>query len=215
MRHFSAKTKTSVADYGASGSLQEMARVALREVPERFAIVGHSMGGRVAYEICRSAGDRVAGLALLNTAYRSAMAGAGERERANRMDLVKRAETQGMRAMGKQWMPQIVNPERLTDAALIESILEMFERKTPDIYRAQVNALLNRPDAEPVLATIRCPTLVLTGREDGWSPVAQHEEITSRIRGSKLKIIERCGHMAPMERPEEVTGALDECFAPL
>jgi pimeloyl-ACP methyl ester carboxylesterase len=216
MRHFSSIATTRVADYGASDSLEEMARVAISGMPERFAIASHSMGGRVAFEIFRRVPDRVAGLALLDTAYRPRAVGeAGESERAERMALVAIAETQGMRAMARQWMQKMVHPERLKDQKLTEAIVEMFGRKTPEIFLAQVTALLNRPDATPVLATIRCPTLVLCGREDTWSPVAQHEEIASQIAGSKLKIIEKCGHMAPMERPEQVTAALSEWFGEL
>jgi pimeloyl-ACP methyl ester carboxylesterase len=215
-KHFSTITTVRVGDYGASDSLQEMARVAVRGAPEQFAIAAHSMGGRVAFEIVRNAPGRVTGLALLDTAYRPRAAGeAGERERAERMALVQIAETQGMRAMGCEWMRKMVHPGRLADAALIDSILDMLERKTPQIFRAQVTALLNRPDAAPVLKVIRCPTLVLCGREDAWSPVAQHEEIAARIPGSKLEIIERCGHMAPMERPDEVTAALHKWFTEL
>ena len=214
--YFSAKTKITVADYGASDSIHAMAQVAPAGIPERFAIVAHSMGGRVAFEIYRAMADRVAGLALLDTAYRPRAAGeASERERAERMELVRIAETEGMRAMGRHWMPKIVHSSRLTDAPLIESILAMFDRKSPAVYRAQVTALLNRPDATPVLPSIRCQTVVLCGRQDAWSPVAQHQDIASRIAGSKLEIVERCGHMAPMERPEEVTAALEKWFAAL
>jgi len=174
------------------------------------------MGGRVAFEIVRSAAERVTGLALLDTAYRPrAAGGAGERERAERMALVQIAETQGMRAMGREWLPRMVHPDRLADGALINSILEMLEHKTPQIFRAQVTALLNRPDATPILAAIRCPTLVLCGRQDAWSPVAQHEEIAAQILGSELAIVERCGHMAPIERPREVTAALYKWFSEL
>jgi pimeloyl-ACP methyl ester carboxylesterase len=215
-RHFSAIASTSVAIYGQSDSIEAMARVATSAVPERFAIAAHSMGGRVAFEIYRRMPQRVAGLALLDTAYRGQAAGeASERERAERMELVGIAVSQGMRAMARQWMLKMIHPDRLTDTSLTNAIVDMFDRKTPQIFRAQINALLSRPDATPVLAMIRCPTLVLCGREDTWSPVAQHEEIASRIVGSELKIIERCGHMATMERPEEVTAALDEWFAEL
>ena len=214
--HFSAITAVRVADYGASDSIQAMGRAALRDVTGRFAIAAHSMGGRVAFEIYRSEPERVAGLALLDTAYRGQAAGkAAELERAARMELVEIADRQGMRAMARHWIRNMVHPERLADAAFVERIVAMFDRKSPEIYRAQVNALLNRPDATPVLATICCSTLVLCGREDTWSPVEQHEEIASRIAGSKLKVIERCGHMAPMECPEEVTAAVDEWFKAL
>jgi pimeloyl-ACP methyl ester carboxylesterase len=215
-RHFSSIATVQLADYGASDSLQEMARVAMRGAPSRFAIAAHSMGGRVAFEIFRISPARVVGMALLDTAYRPRAAGeAGEHERAERMALVEIAEEHGMRAMARKWVQNMVHPGRLLDRPLIESILDMFARKTPAIFRAQETALLNRPDAAPVLAMIRCPTLVLCGREDTWSPAAQHEDIASRISGSKLAIIERCGHMAPMERPEEVTAALGRWFAEL
>lgn len=216
LAHFSAVTKTRVADYGASDSLQAMARVATRDLTGRFAIAAHSMGGRVAFEVYRSMPDRVAGLALLDTAYRGQAAGeAAELERASRMELVKIAEQQGMRELARHWIRNMVHAERLADQAFVDAIVEMFARKTPQIYRAQVDALLNRPDATPLLGSIRCPTLVLCGREDTWSPVAQHEEIAARIAGSKLEIIERCGHMAPMERPQEVTAALEEWYSAL
>jgi pimeloyl-ACP methyl ester carboxylesterase len=216
VRRFSAIASVHVADYGASDSMQAMASAALRGIAGPFAVAAHSMGGRVAFEIYRGAPDRVTGLAILDTAYRGKAAGeAGELERATRMELVDIAEKQGMRAIARHWIRNMVHPERLGDQVLVDAIIEMFARKTPEIYRAQIDALLNRPDATPVLASIRCPALVMCGREDTWSPVAQHEEIASRIAGSKLKIIERCGHMAPMEKPEEVTAALEEWFAGL
>jgi pimeloyl-ACP methyl ester carboxylesterase len=85
---------------------------------------------------------------------------------------------------------------------------QMVERRTAVSFRNQVEALLGRPDARAVLATIRCPVLVLCGREDGWSPVAQHEEIAAAIGGSRLAVIDECGHMAPFERPTEVSREL-------
>jgi pimeloyl-ACP methyl ester carboxylesterase len=89
----------------------------------------------------------------------------------------------------------------------------MVERRSPASFRNQIRALLARPDAAPVLATIRCPTLVLCGRDDGWSPLAQHEAIAAAIHGSTFAVIDECGHMAPFERPVEVTRALARWLA--
>jgi pimeloyl-ACP methyl ester carboxylesterase len=190
-----------------------MARVVLDREPERFALAGHSMGGRVALEILRRVPERVVGLAVLDTGFQPRDPGeAGERERAERFALVELARTQGMRAMAHRWVQNMVHPARLSDERLIESIVEMFGRKTPEIFAAQISALLNRPDATSVLSQIRCRTLVVCGREDAWSPLARHRDIAARIAGSTLAIIENCGHMAPMERPEPVTAAMKEWF---
>jgi pimeloyl-ACP methyl ester carboxylesterase len=56
-----------------------------------------------------------------------------------------------------------------------------------------------------VLPSIRCPALVLCGRQDTWSPVSQHEEIAASIPHAKLAIVEDCGHMSPVEQPAIVT----------
>jgi pimeloyl-ACP methyl ester carboxylesterase len=208
-KFFSERATVRIADYGASDSIAKMAQVALKGAADRLAIVGHSMGGRVAFEIMRIAPDRVAGLALLDTAYRGFPGGeAGEREIARRSELLDLARTRGMRAMAEFWMPGIIHPDRMSDSALTGAILAMMSRKSPEIFAAQIKALLGRPDATALLSAIRCPTLVLCGRKDTWSPLEGHREIAAAIPNSQLDIIEHCGHMAPMERPEEVTAAL-------
>jgi pimeloyl-ACP methyl ester carboxylesterase len=215
-KSFAARTAVTVIDYSLADSITKMAEIALAAAPDRIAVAGHSMGGRVAFEIMRLAPERVAGVALLDTAYRGFPGGeAGDREIAKRAELVNIARTKGMRAMAEFWMPGIIHPDRQSDAALTQAILTMMSRKTPEIFAAQIKALLGRPDATAQLAAIRCPTLVLCGRKDTWSPLAAHEEIVAAIPGSHLAIIENCGHMAPMERPEEVTAALSTWFAAL
>jgi pimeloyl-ACP methyl ester carboxylesterase len=94
--------------------------------------------------------------------------------------------------------------------ALLQSLTEMVMRSTPDTFANQQRALLGRPEARSVLSGIRCPTLVLCGRQDAWSPVSQHEDIAAAIPGAKLVIVENCGHMSPVEQPGAVTAALLE-----
>ena len=203
------------ADYGSLDSLTAMAGEALRNAPERFAVAGHSMGGRVALEIYRLAPHRVARIALLNTGYLPLAAGtAGEEERRKRGELVALAQSKGMRAMLERWLPPMIDSRRLADAMLVNSIVEMMSRKTPEIFAAQVCALLGRPDASAVLEQIHCPALLITGREDGWSGPAQHAAMTAKIARSKLVIVPDCGHMSTMERPLEVSAALREWLNP-
>jgi pimeloyl-ACP methyl ester carboxylesterase len=110
--------------------------------------------------------------------------------------------------MGEEWLKIMIHPARFDDRPLVETILAMFERKSPEIYEAQIRALLSRPDARPLLPLIKCPTLVLAGREDLWAPPESHEEMAAPIPGSRLVVIPDCGHMATLERPEAVTAAM-------
>jgi pimeloyl-ACP methyl ester carboxylesterase len=181
-----------------------MAELVLQTAPERFAMAGHSMGGRVAFQVYRMAPHRVTRIALLNTA----VGPAGEEEEPKRRALVNVAKTKGMRAMAMQWLPPMMHPNRMADTALVEKIVAMIERKTPDIFEAQIRALLGRPNATPVLRQIQCPALFLSGREDGWSPPARHAEMAAAIPGSKLEIIPDSGHMSTMEQPAAVERAM-------
>jgi pimeloyl-ACP methyl ester carboxylesterase len=204
-----ADAEIDVAAYGDIDTLGAMAERVLMLAPPRFAVAGHSMGGRVAFEVFRRAPERVAGIALLDTNYTPRPPGeAGAREERERLELLATARGWGTRAMGRVWVENMVHPSRRGDAALIEAIVDMFGRKSADTFEAQIRALLARPDAAPLLGAIRCPALILCGREDTWAPPARHEEMAAAIAGSTLAVIEECGHMAPMERPREVADAL-------
>ena len=208
-RELRTLTSIAIADHGSLDSLEIMAETILSRAPNRFALAGHSMGGRVAIEVFRRAPERIAGIALLDTAYAPLPPGPkGRLEAEQRYALLAKARNEGMRAMGAAWAEKMVHPDRLSDARLMHAILDMIERKTPDLFAAQIKALLDRPDAEPVLSRIDCPAMVLCGRQDSWSGLAQHEQMAAMIPHGRLVIIEECGHMSTMERPEEVTAAM-------
>ncbi|MBU3740337.1 MAG: alpha/beta hydrolase [Rhodoferax sp.] len=198
-----------VPAWGERDSLPAMARQVLAEAPApRFALAGHSMGGRVALEVLRLAPERVSHLALLDTGTHPLAGGeAGQKETAGRMALLDLARSQGMRVMGRQWLGGMVHPN-LRDTPLFESMLDMIERSSPAQFAAQIRALLARPDAAPLLDGIRCPTLVLTGRQDLWSPPAQHAAMAQAIPGAVLSIVEDCGHMSTLEQAPAVNAAL-------
>jgi pimeloyl-ACP methyl ester carboxylesterase len=198
-----------VPDYGLLDSIEGMARHVLREVrAPRFALAGHSMGGRVALEMMRIAPERIERLALLDTGFLPRAQGeAGDAEQRERHALLTLAREQGMRSMGRQWARGMVHPAHL-DAPVFEAILAMIERKTPEVFEAQIRALLARPDARPVLQSLRCPTTFMCGRQDAWSPLARHEEMHALVPGSGLVVIEDAGHMCTMEQPGAVNDAL-------
>jgi pimeloyl-ACP methyl ester carboxylesterase len=188
--------------------LEALAESIIAQAPPRFALAGHSMGGRIALEVARRVPNRLIGLALLDTGYEPLAPGeAGEREAAGRYALLATARREGMRVMARTWVRGMVYAPRLTDVELIEPILDMFERRTPNFYELQIQALLARPDATSVVRALQCPTLVLCGDEDLWAPPLRHEAMAKMIRHSTLAIIPECGHMSPMERPEAVNTA--------
>ncbi len=211
MEFFGERMHVQVVDHGDRHSLVAMAENVLQTAPPTFALAGHSMGGRVALEVLRLAPERVSALALLNTGCHALPGGvAADKERALRLGFLRLAQEQGVAAMTRSWVRNMVHPARLQDAALIEGIVSMFARKTVAVYEAQIQALLCRPEQFDVLPSIRCPVLVLSGQDDLNSPVAVNQEMVQAIADVQLCILARCGHMSMQEQPEQVNVELEK-----
>lgn len=199
-----------VPDLTRHDSLPAMAAHILEGAPERFSIIGHSMGGRVTLEAFRLAPERVARIGLLDTGVHPAP----PEELPKRQAMLDISAGQGMTALADAWLPPMVRSGLLdADPALRRALYAMIERMTPAIHRQQITALINRPDAAPLLSQIACPALVGVGELDLWSPPDQHAPIAEAIAGATMVIFDGAGHMAPMEAPEAVNSALLEWMA--
>lgn len=198
-----------IVSFRGFSSIDSMAGHVLSAAPGMFAVAGHSMGGRVALEVMRAAPERVCGLALLNTGVHAVRGG----EARSRGRMLRLAHEHGMSALAAEWLPPLMAPGAPRSAALLPRLTAMVERSSADSYACQINALLNRPDALPVLAMVDVPTLLLSGSEDVWAPVSQHQTMHRRIPHATLFEVHGAGHMAPIERPEAVTVALKEWLA--
>jgi pimeloyl-ACP methyl ester carboxylesterase len=205
----SGEISISVLEFGATRSMTGMATQALARFGGPILVAGHSMGGRVALEMARLAPDRVHGLCLLGTEHLPRPAGPnGDAEDAARRTLLEVARSEGMRAMGRVWLPALVAPEAQQNSDLVDAILSMFERSAPEIVEAQTVAGRERPDHRPLLPTIRCPVLLIAGVEDAIRPAAVMRDMANALPLVTLLLLERCGHMMALEQPDQVSAAM-------
>ncbi|WP_420138018.1 alpha/beta fold hydrolase [Sphingomonas sp.] len=198
-----------IADSGKERSLGEMAEWVLAAAPPQFALLGHSMGARVALEVVRRAPERVQRLALVSTGVHPVAQGEAEKRHALR-DL---GRSQGVAALVDAWLPPMVAPDRVNDVALMTALRAMCTSAGLERYEAQAAALLARPEVEPLLPSIAVPTLVATGSEDRWSPPAQHQRIAAAIPQADLQIISGAGHMLPAEAPDALNAVVARWLA--
>ena len=200
-----------VVSFGLLDSFDAMAEAVLAEAPPRFALAGHSMGGRVALEVHRRAPERIAALMLLATDYRGHLsAEARAAEEARRDGMLARIDAEGMRAFAQGWVRQVVAEDNLADAALVTGVVEMIVRQGRDACAAQTLAGLTPRDQSDVLAEVRCPTLICAGEFDTLRPVEVHRDMAARVPGSRLAVVEGAAHMVAMERPDALVAAMRE-----
>ncbi len=190
-------------------SLVSMAEAILRESPEKFALCGFSMGGRVALEVFRLAPERITRLALLDASVHAI----GEGEAARRQPQIDMAFNEGISALAQWWNPKIAHPSKHDDADFMGLLEAMACTFTPDDYKKEVGALLNRPDPRDLLGKIKVPTLILAGQDDPLSNPDRNRSMAEAIYGAKLTLIEGAGHFPMLEKPGEVSAALKEWLA--
>lgn len=69
---------------------------------------------------------------------------------------------------------------------------------------------LAEADLRDVLPRIEVPTLLLYGEMDARSPISVGEELHARIRGSRLVVIPRVGHLSNVEAAERFNAEVGE-----
>jgi len=195
-----------IADHTRDASMDAIAARILRDAPPRFALAGLSMGGYLALTIMRQAPERVQKLALLDTSARPETT----EQSARRKPQIALAESGRFAEIPALQFPFFVHRSRQGDEALRARVRRMAEETGAQVFLRQQQAIMTRSDARPLLAAIKCPTLVLVGDGDALTPPELSREIADGIAGSRLVIVADCGHLSTMEQPEAVNKALVE-----
>lgn len=206
VRALKDKADCLVADTTRHDRIEHLARSVLTTAPPRFALAGLSMGGYVALEIMRQNPERVLRLCLLDTTARPDT----QEQRERRKLLLVMAKTGKFKGVTPRLLPVLIHPDRLNDAPLCETVMGMAERMGPEVFRRQQTAILNRIDSRPSLNLIACPTQIIGGMQDSLTPPQHLREMASSIPGAKLDLIENCGHLSTLERPDEVSSLMSK-----
>jgi pimeloyl-ACP methyl ester carboxylesterase len=176
---------------------------------ERAGVAGLSMGGYLAFELHRQAPGLFRGLALCDT-----KAGADTAEGAAGREAFARSTLEhGLAWVADQMVPKLLKPS--PDPAVVKAVRHLIGDGTPAGVAAAQRGMARRPDSTATLATIKCPTLVVVGEEDGLTPPAEAEKLAAGVKGSTLVRIPGAGHLPCLEAPAAFTGALESFFAGL
>lgn len=193
-----------VADHRHHDSIPDIAAAILERAPERFSLIGLSMGGYIAMEIMREAPGRVSKLALLNTNSRADTPEKSER----RTFLIDLTRKRGFTKVPHLLFPGFIHEKNEENEDLKSVVVEMANDTGSDAFIRQQTAITHRTDSRKRLSEITCPSLVLVGDGDRLTPLELSQEIHDCIPGSELEVVPGSGHLSTLETPEAVTKAL-------
>lgn len=177
----------------------------------REAVVGGlSMGGYIAFALFRHAARYFRGLILADTRPQADTPAAVQ----GRNEMLALVRDKGTGAVTDQMLPRLLGETtRRERPDIVEQTRALMLANSPEAVAGAIVALRDRPDSTSVLATIRCPTLIVVGDEDTITPPELSEGMQHAIAGSELAVIRRAGHLANLEQPEEFNTALARFLA--
>ncbi len=196
--------QVAVANHRRDSEIGATTARILSEVPPRFALVGLSMGGYIAFAMLQQAPERIAKLALLDTQARADT----PEQTAGRETQIIMAQSGRFTEIPELSIPRYLHRNRQTDARLTGIVRQMAWDTGPEAFVRQQRMIISRPDSRPLLASIRCPTLVLVGDGDVATPPELNKEIADGIAGARLVVVPDCGHLSTIEQPDAVNAAL-------
>ena len=190
---------------GDAETVEKLSEQALNSAADRFAIVGHGLGGNVALDILRRAPDRVSRLILLAT------------DPLSEPPQVAAAREARMVAAKAGRLKQAI-AEDVPESALWESpdrealqllLRDMAYGLGEGVYLRQCRALQRRPDQQKTLRKAEIPALFIAGEHDTVVPLRRQEFARDLMPRSVLKDIPNAGHLPMLENPEAVCAAIE------
>jgi pimeloyl-ACP methyl ester carboxylesterase len=175
----------------------------LARLPERFSVVGFSLGGLLALELLRRAPHRIERLALVA----SNAQGAGVIARRRSANMWKTWRTQGPRAVVGRALPNYYHhaAQRERHSPLIHAMAAATPAKA---CAAQFRWAAMRPEGLAALAAFGGPLLVVSGANDRLCPAPMQQAMVRAQPGAHWLALPRVGHFVPLEAPARLNQAL-------
>jgi 3-oxoadipate enol-lactonase len=166
----------------------------------RAVVGGLSMGGYVVLAFYKQFPSRVRSLILADTRAQADT----EEGKQTRFQQAEKARAEGMASIADSMLPKLLTPETVSKRPdLVKRIRDMMLKTKPEGAAGALLGMAERDDQTSLLAQISVPTLILVGREDSITPVADSEKMHREIAGSRLVVLENAAHVSNLERTEQ------------
>ncbi len=197
-------TDIYIADISKYSSIQELALDVLENSPPKFFLVGHSMGGIVAMEMCSQAQDRIEKLVIMDSNHKSEL----EETKLKREPQIRDVISGNLAQVMKEEMKPNYLADSYKQKDILNTCMEMALTLGPEVFVRQSRALQSRDDQQSTLMELDIPVLIMCGSEDKLCSLEKHELMHNIINDSKLEVIKNAGHLPTLEQPTKTTEVL-------
>ena len=178
---------------------------------QSFVVGGCSLGGYVAMELMKIAPERIAAAIFIDTKASAD----NEAQYENRLRVAKQVkETNSTEAFWRAMLPNVLgettNASRTDLVEYTKSL--MAESRVNGVANLQL-AMSARPDQHETIRNFRNPILSIRGDEDNVASALDHQAIVDAAKDAIHVEIEKCGHLAPIEKPQETVEAINSFLA--
>jgi pimeloyl-ACP methyl ester carboxylesterase len=167
---------------------------------ERAVLCGLSMGGFIALDAIKKFPERFDGLILCDTQCIADTAEVKEKRHKTIAEIYR----DGSGAFKEKFVTSVFHSETLTNkTGLVDSLRTVVNANSDQILISGLIALADRSETCSVLKNIKVSTLIICGREDTVTPLAQSEAMQKQIKDATLRIVDNAGHVSNLEHPVE------------
>jgi 3-oxoadipate enol-lactonase len=167
---------------------------------EKAIVCGLSMGGYILLNAVPRFPDRFEALILADT---QCIADSDEAKAKRKKTIFEIGET-GLMPFANGFVKNVFTEKSLKNREKwVEHIHKTILSTSAKTVTATLSALAERAETCALLPKIKIPTLIICGREDRVTPVAQSEILQKGIENSALHILENAAHLSNLEQPEE------------
>jgi len=176
--------------------------------PQAAHLVGFSMGGYLAlsHMLAQSKTELQHVKSLVLIAANAAPLPAAEFQ--GRQQVLQWLNKHRYQGMSRKRLAEFVHPDKLNNPQVTEPILTMDRELGHDVLYTQLSHTSDRPSLQEQLVKIRCPVLLITGRDDRLVDMSQLEYMTTLLPDAQLLVLPDCGHMLPLEQPAVLASEL-------
>ncbi|MBA6156682.1 alpha/beta hydrolase [Tenacibaculum sp. S7007] len=192
-------------DITPAKSFEEINQIILSEITDPTTIIGFSLGGFSAMNFAIHHPEKVKKLVIIAATTN----GLNDKEIQLRKSTIEFLESHNYKGISQARIQQFLHPDNHQNQKLSGIIKKMDADLGKKVLIRQLKATSSRLDISQEVLKLNIPILFIAAENDNLVSASSIKEFSNQIKKGKHLIFKNCGHMIPLEKPEELSHILN------